>query len=311
MSTSTNILPTSSTPPISRFVVQSSDVIQDSRINVSEEGSETILWYKERFLSDEEIIEHLVHNPTSTICWTIHRPKRGWYVRIRAPSFPPGVFIPITPVPRASPHYVDAALSFSSRTNILPHVQPEHTSRPSIHSYPPTPPAVVVQPPSPSSVHAKLDELPKGQTLRKPPPSSQITQFILAPHSTQPVQPTSNSFFARALSILKNHRPSHSNSFTLGRVTVSAPLSPPPPYVAASSSAETPPVAPTTPTCPPVLVFHDRTPVLTVRSLTGLIEIEQREEQLLGVETSFWIAVALTYLEFLEERESYLAALSD
>jgi hypothetical protein len=57
------------------------------------------------------------------------------------------------------------------------------------------------------------------------------------------------------------------------------------------------------PACPTVLTFHDRTPVLTVRSLTGLIEIENTEEQLLGVETSFWLAVALTYLEFLEERE--------
>lgn len=53
----------------------------------------------------------------------------------------------------------------------------------------------------------------------------------------------------------------------------------------------------------PLLVFHDRTPVLTVRSLTGLIEIDRAEERLIGVSTSFWIAVALTYLEFLEERE--------
>lgn len=105
--------------------------------------------------------------------------------------------------------------------------------------------------------------------------------------------------------MLKNHRPSHSNSFTLGRIPVSTPLSPPPPYAATSLATETPrlPEVPATPTCPTVLVFHDRTPVLTVRSLTGLIELEQTEEQLLGVETSFWIAVALTYLEFLEERE--------
>jgi len=48
-----------------------------------------------------------------------------------------------------------------------------------------------------------------------------------------------------------------------------------------------------------------------VRSFTGLIEIDRTEEQLLGIETSFWIAIALTYLEFLEERESYLAALTD
>jgi len=31
--------------------------------------------------------------------------------------------------------------------------------------------------------------------------------------------------------------------------------------------------------------------------------LNQVEERTLGVETSFWIAVALTYLEFLEERE--------
>lgn len=59
-----------------------------------------------------------------------------------------------------------------------------------------------------------------------------------------------------------------------------------------------------------VLVFHDRTPVLTVRSLTGLIELERTEEQVLGVDTSFWIAVALTYLEFLEEREVSNSSLS-
>jgi len=62
---------------------------------------------------------------------------------------------------------------------------------------------------------------------------------------------------------------------------------------------------------PPLLVFHDHTPFLTVRSLTGLIEIDDTEVQLLGVDTSFWIAIVLTYLEFLEDRESYLAALSD
>jgi len=61
----------------------------------------------------------------------------------------------------------------------------------------------------------------------------------------------------------------------------------------------------------PLLVFHDQTPLLTMRSLTGLIELNQVEERTLGVDTSFWIAIALTYLEFLEERESYLAATSD
>lgn len=43
--------------------------------------------------------------------------------------------------------------------------------------------------------------------------------------------------------------------------------------------------------------------MLTVGSVTGLLEVDRAEERILGVDTSFWVAVALTYLEFLEERE--------
>lgn len=88
------------------------------------------------------------------------------------------------------------------------------------------------------------------------------------------------------------------------------PLSPPPPYapdlpgsIDASQSSVALASTPEVTLHSPLLVFHDRTPVLTVHSLTGLIEIDLTEERLLGVETSFWITVALTYLEFLEERE--------
>lgn len=42
---------------------------------------------------------------------------------------------------------------------------------------------------------------------------------------------------------------------------------------------------------------------MTVSSITGLLEIDEEEEKLLGVQTSFWIAIALTYLEFLGERD--------
>ncbi|KAH0579609.1 hypothetical protein H2248_002461 [Termitomyces sp. 'cryptogamus'] len=286
------------------------------RINVLEEGSQEVIWYKERFLSDDEIVEHVVHNPSSTICWTIHRPsERGWYIRIRAPSFPPGVFIPFIPVPKTSPHYSDAAMSFSSRTSALPtpDSDPDRSSISSIHSYPPTSPPVV-QAVSPKSVHLKFED-PSNQFPSQPEKqSTQVTQFVLTPHSTQVVQPTSNSFFARTLSVLKNSRPSHSNSFTLSRLPASAPLSPPPSYSSSLSSnslTETPRLSTSPALSPPLLVFHDRTPILTVGTFTGLLEIDQAEEQLLGVETSFWIAIALTYLEFLEDRESYLAALSD
>jgi len=285
------------------LVILLNHVLQDVRVNVSEEGSENVIWYKERFLGDGEIIENLVHNSTNTICWTIHRPNRGWYIRIRSPGFPPGFFIPLMPVPQTAQYHAEAALSFSSRTNIPgATAQEEKThfnsqdddgdiealSSASIHSYPPT--------------------LSNGESAPKPIPT-QITQFLLTPSSVQPIQQSANpSFFARAFSILKSHQPSRSNSFTLSRLLASSP----PPY--ASSVPLVPEVATDNgplPLHPPLLVFHDRTPFLTVRSLTGLIEIDETEERLLGVDTSFWIAVVLTYLEFLEERQSYLAALSD
>ncbi|KAF8949971.1 hypothetical protein BDZ97DRAFT_1923626 [Flammula alnicola] len=319
----------------SKYLVQTTDVLQDMRVTVCEEGSDKVIWYKERFLGDDEIVENVVHNATSAIQWTIHRPLRGWYIRIRSPAFPPGVFIPLTPVPSTSTLHTEAAMSFNTRTNILspPVDLPESSSQftlqdeevasssSSIHSYPPTPTAVInVQPPTPMTTQGTSDQTPK-KSLRRPAKqnvSSQITQFLLSEYSLPPVQqPENASFFTRALSALKSHRPSHSNSFTLSRVITPTPTSPPPPYAsnvsitgqANQSSAAI--LEPQSHLHTPLLVFHDRTPVLTVRSLTGVIEIDKLEERFLGVDTSFWIAVALTYLEFLEERESYLAALSD
>ncbi|KAK0213727.1 hypothetical protein IW262DRAFT_327248 [Armillaria fumosa] len=307
-------LPTTESP-VDRYHVHSTDVLHDTaRVNVTEEHSDTVIWYKERFLTDDEIVEHIVHNPTSTICWTIHRPNRGWYIRIRSRHFPPGVFIPLTPVPPTSPHHVDAALSFLSRTNMPSPREPgeaftfqEGSSSSTVHSYPPTPP-----PPPPPTSSSPPSSVKSEEYFGRSKQNPQVSEFVLAPHSSQHVETTEDSsIFVRAYAALRNHKPSHSNSFTLSRV-LQPPISPPP-YAPASAD---PVPAPTTERpksilCPPLLVFHDRTPVYSVASFTGIIEIDKAEERLVGVDTSFWIAVALTYLEFLAERESYLAALSD
>jgi hypothetical protein len=265
------------------------------------------------------------HNPTNTICWTIHRPSdHGWYIRIRSPGFPPGFFIPLIPVPQTAQYHTEAALSFSCRTNVpgatvqlnkteetTTHdddggdIEAASSSAASIHhSYPPTPTGEKSS--SSTSRSNSISQNPFLNSLKPFP--TQITQFVLAPSSIPPMQQQSanhTSFFTRAFSILKSHQSSHSNSFTLSRLLAPNPLSSPPPY--ASSVQLTQEVASTDnsplPLHPPLLVFHDRTPFLTVRSLTGLIEIDDPEEQLLGVDTSFWIAIVLTYLEFLEERE--------
>ncbi|EIW74808.1 hypothetical protein CONPUDRAFT_140266 [Coniophora puteana RWD-64-598 SS2] len=363
-------------PNISRFIVRSSDVISDLRINVHDEESDKVVWYKERFLNDTEIVEHVVHNHTSKICWTIHRPKRGWYIRLRAPSFPPGFFIALAPVPRSSPDYIDAALAFACRVNVrlppAPPFSPASPSSPSssmrprptsadstlsgdtvVHSYPPTPPAaaaapIIVTPPSPEAVAAKLDDSPPVTRKRRPKPKpvpTTVSRFVLAPHApyayqTAPRMPggislaaavpeQKSSFFSRALSMFSGGSGSSthaSSSFAL-RIAgdpLPSPMSSASPPAGCSSSKfpegpssssqlptilTTPPAPPPPP--PPLLTFHDQTPVWTVRSVTGLLEINRAEERVLGVDTSFWIAAALTYLEFLEDRDSYLAALSD
>lgn len=255
--------------------------------------------------------------------------------------FPPGVFIPLTPVPPSAPYHAEAAMSFNSRTNIpvtIPTQTPSDAPPSDLHSYPPTP----------SQSPTELQRRPVSLI-----PASQITQFILSPSSIPPeADDPDSSFFSRALSVIKSHRPSRSNSFTLSRILHppkrDGVSSPPPPYLSNASSSSFEQVPTPLPPLPdittplghyqqshpvlnsPLLVFHDRTPLLTIRSLTGLIELNQVEERTLGVDASFWIAIALTYLEFLEEREvnfslacfivlsliaassqSYLAATSD
>ncbi|KAK7035705.1 hypothetical protein R3P38DRAFT_603897 [Favolaschia claudopus] len=316
MNLPTNVAP--STSKITRYVVQSSDVLADLKVNVMLENTNRIVWYKERFLEDEEIIEHFVHNETGRICWTMHRPRNGWYIRIRSPVFPPGVFIPLIPPSPNSPHPTGALL-FSSRTNIppVPDVSSARASTSTNHSYPPTPPpAVVVLPPTPTpaSVQARLDE--QGQQKRRP--QTQVTEFVLAPYTSdlQYLKPEQVSFFQRAFSMLKSSASGPSYSFTLARVGAPPSVLASPPYVSdttpvTSPATESPLTLATPAVFPPLLKFHDRTPVMMVSTVTGLIEVDQTEEALLGVDSSFWLAVALTYLEFLQEKESYLAALSD
>ncbi|KAJ7055641.1 hypothetical protein C8F01DRAFT_455295 [Mycena amicta] len=301
-----------STPPMSRYVVQSSDVLEDLIINVKEEGSDKVLWFKERFLEDEEIIEHLVHKESGRIRWTMHRPRSGWYIRIRAPTFPPGAYIPLIPPPPNSDQ-PPGSLLFSSRTNAvipssrIPPPLETRASTSSVHSYPPTPPpapTLVVHPPTPADVQAHLNQ---SQQRQRPPPQV-ITQFVLAPYQIDGgLKPEEMSFFQRALSAIRKNSAGPSYSFTLGRVE---PVSPPPLPTLPPSSPSTTALAPT-PAIPHLITFTDRTPAMTVHAITGLLEVSQAEEQMLGVESSFWVAVALTYLEFLQEKESYLAALSD
>jgi len=259
----------------------------------------------------------LVEQETSKLCWTIHRPKRGWYLRIRAPSFPRGSFIYLSPVPKTSPFYVEGALSFQCRVNSrksakledCPSV--EKSSMESLtptltesldntaHSYPPTPPF------SPSSE----EETSKSPSLITHG-SSEVRQFLLAPHSSPHVpQQESSSFLSRALAAFKNNKPSHSLSFTLCPLPLNNIPNLQTNELSASSHLHSLSLgAIIHPSPDPLLTFHDRTPLWTFGSSTGLMEIDVALEREAGVNRSFWVCLALAYMEFLTERESYIAA---
>ncbi|TFK47174.1 hypothetical protein OE88DRAFT_1706363 [Heliocybe sulcata] len=326
--------------PLARYTVQSSDVISDSRVNVMEESSQKVLWYKERFLTEDEIVDHIFDNATTTLCWSVHRPKRGWYIRIRCPTFPPGYFIGLIPVPKTSPYHMEAALSFACRTNLprpfpsfseVSLVSSPHSSNSSVdtditltehssaasHSYPPTPPvpALNVRPASPIE-----DEEPNPNErsrnfkskAKSPRPKTQVSQFLLTRHAMNPPVPTEQtSFLSRALSYWKSTEEAQSLSFALSPIPAVTPTT--------GSSSPGPSLLPIDgpgmhchPHMPPPLVaFHDRTPAFAFRNTTGMLEIDENEARMLGVHVSFWVTVSLTYLAFLEDRDSYLAALSD
>ena len=53
-----------------------------------------------------------------------------------------------------------------------------------------------------------------------------------------------------------------------------------------------------------MLTFTDTTPLLIGTGATsGTIELDHGVARALGVEPSWWIAVALAYIEFLDERD--------
>jgi len=253
---------------------------------------------------------------------------RGWYIRLRAPNFPRGVFVPLLPVPPNSPYHSPGSLKLSCRTKVAspprasasrssssPRVPVAiHTSTDSdvtltdatsgqfspTHTYPPapTPPSALVAPPSPSAVHEKLDQLAQ----RRPKTRSAVSQFILSSHSHVSATPASEGLFSRALRALRNGAPTHANSFSL------SPL-PEGPTVTPSEGSHHHFHSPHGPA--PLVTFHDTTPVFSVGSSTGVFEVHVDEVGKLGVDLGFWIAIALAYGEFLGDREGYLAAAAD
>jgi hypothetical protein len=118
------------------------------------------------------------------------------------PNSPPSIPSPSPRLPGTSSHSsTDSDVTLTDAPN--GQFSPTHTYPPA-----PTPPRAVVSPPSPSAVHAKLDQLAQPRVM--------ISQFILLPHThAAATAPASEGLVSRALRALKNSAPAHSNSFTL------------------------------------------------------------------------------------------------
>ncbi|KAF8532256.1 hypothetical protein JB92DRAFT_2843610, partial [Gautieria morchelliformis] len=218
------------------------------------------------------------HHATSSLRWSIHRPKCGWYLRVRSPSFPQSTFIPlIPPAPKPAPASVtmgtiptisapedlDGTLAFSVRTSR--HTGERVTTRGTAHQ---------------SKLHA----------ITLPNPTT-VTHFIFYPSLLLPTSTTLSPalfpFFFHALACIIPSLPIRS--------TASFTLMPSSPQVGNMAV--------------PLLTFRHHTPTVSVLT-TGLLDINkgiERQRQL-GVAPGFWVAVVLAYLEFLTERDSYLAA---
>ncbi|KAK0568544.1 hypothetical protein OC861_001874 [Tilletia horrida] len=81
------------------------DSLTDLRLQVSVEPKTPKdplrpLFFRERELSEEgEIVDSLVNASTAEVPWTIHKPARGWYLRLRSPVLPANTALALRPPP--------------------------------------------------------------------------------------------------------------------------------------------------------------------------------------------------------------------
>lgn len=55
-------------------------------------------WIRKRTLTEnEEIVDQIIDVEKKKLCWTSHRPTRGWYQYLRSPMLPPNVRLPLQP----------------------------------------------------------------------------------------------------------------------------------------------------------------------------------------------------------------------
>ncbi|SPO19729.1 uncharacterized protein UTRI_00122_B [Ustilago trichophora] len=111
--------------------------ISDLRLQVSQEASSSKqplrpVYLRERVLTEQnEIVDNIIDVNTGRICWTIHRPTRGWYLYLRSPVLPSGTAISIRSAKRDENDPTASPLTFSVNTKVR--MQPLARVKPQIH----------------------------------------------------------------------------------------------------------------------------------------------------------------------------------
>ncbi|CAE6417002.1 unnamed protein product [Rhizoctonia solani] len=307
--------------PVDKFLLSTSDVLegpQKTYIKCSKTGE--IKWCKTRTLTLHEVIDEL--HAGSELAYSIHRPTRGWYIRVKSHTRPPLV-VDLMPDPLADTSQPDAdsALMFA-----LPGVG-KGKERESVgsslaeqdeYSFPPTPPIR-----SPPLKKRQLDANP-GSLLSEPssPTSVAHTDPLRSPDPPQPApklqpllqpQPALTLLFSPAPPPKIPSNPSFSRAFASGllRVVTSTIFSPPRRSfsLSARSASGTLPATPGLESGPQLalekaLEYEDTTPVFSVSQMTGVITVLNGGYG----HTGLLVACAMAYLDFLAEREGYIAA---
>ncbi|KAH9962320.1 hypothetical protein BGW80DRAFT_1356385 [Lactifluus volemus] len=209
------------------------------------------------------------------------------------PSLPPIVFVPLIPLASNSPYYSPASLKFSCPVNVVASSTWDiRTGRPQNSSV-----ADAVEKAGRASHVLRGDggdtitlegvgaggyvcvgeNCPVGTSVRV------ASEDVEDSHTT----PVSEGLFSRALRVPRSHAPTHTNSFSPSLL----PKGPLPAREENAGPHHHMHCSQAIPGQVPLLIFHDTTPVLSVRSSTGVFEIHLDEVDKLGVDLGFWIAI--------------------
>ncbi|CAE7230747.1 unnamed protein product [Rhizoctonia solani] len=305
---------------VDKFLLSTSDILEGTQktyIKCSKTGE--IKWCKSRTLTLHEVVDEL--HAGAELAYSIHRPTRGWYIRVKAHGKQPLVvdLLPDPLVDTTQPD-ADSALVF--------HIPGKGKERESVgssladqdeYSFPPTPP-IRSPPRKKREPGAKPDSL-----LSEPssPTSAAHTDPLRSPDPPQPPtklqprlspQPTTTLVFSPTPPPKIPSGPSFSRAFASGllRVVTNTIFSPPRRsfslYARSSSGmmSATTPVLESGPqfALEKVLEYEDTTPVLSVSQMTGVVTVLNGGYG----NTGLLVACAMAYLDFLAEREGYIAA---